>query len=116
MADFLTVESASKQFGGLQAVDEVSFAMAEGALAAIIGPNGAGKTTLFNLIAGAIHRAAAGSLPGKPVRNAVTACTLGIARTFQNVRLFREMTVLENVMVGMGRAGFLPPRCACQGW
>ena len=108
MTDFLMVDKVSKSFDGLRAVDDVSFALEEGALAAIIGPNGAGKTTLFNLIAGAITPSSGRvRFHGKPVRNAVTACTLGIARTFQNVRLFREMTVLENVMVGMDRAGFL---------
>jgi branched-chain amino acid transport system ATP-binding protein len=107
MPDFLTVENIGKSFGGLRAVDGVSFTLAAGELAAIIGPNGAGKTTLFNLIAGAFPPSrGAVRFRGKRVRNAVTACTLGIGRTFQNVRLFREMTVLENVLVGMDQPGF----------
>ena len=113
MSDYLRVESASKHFGGLKAVDQVSFTIADGALAALIGPNGAGKTTLFNLIAGALPLSSGAiTFLGKPVRGPLAACRLGIARTFQNVRLFHEMTVLENVMVGMGGADSSPPPCA----
>ncbi len=108
MTDFLQVEHASKHFGGLKAVDDVSFTLPDGALAAIIGPNGAGKTTLFNLIAGALPlTSGAVRLQGKPVRGVADACRLGIGRTFQNVRLFHEMTVLENVLVGLADTSFL---------
>jgi ABC-type branched-subunit amino acid transport system ATPase component/ABC-type branched-subunit amino acid transport system permease subunit len=99
----LEVRALSKAFGGLRAVQEVSFAVEEGAILGIIGPNGAGKTTLFNLLNGFLrpdHGAVAfagrdlGGL--KPNR----ICCLGIGRTFQVVRAFPRMTVLENVLVG----------------
>jgi branched-chain amino acid transport system ATP-binding protein len=108
LSDFLTIDSASKHFGGLKAVDGVSFTISEGSLSAVIGPNGAGKTTMFNLIAGAMPLTS-GSIKfiGKPIRGSVAACRLGIGRTFQNVRLFHEMSVLENVLVGMGGTGFV---------
>jgi len=92
-----------KDFGGVIAVHNVSFAVTRGEIFAIIGPNGAGKTTLFNLISG-VFPPTAGELyfkghrldRGTPHQRA----TLGMARTFQNLRLFGNMTVLENVMVG----------------
>jgi branched-chain amino acid transport system ATP-binding protein len=108
MPEILSVESVTKQFGGLKAVDDVSFAVEEGALLAIIGPNGAGKTTMFNLIAGAMPVSSGViHLYGGSVKGPVGAARMGIARTFQNVRLFREMTVLDNVLAGMGSDGFL---------
>lgn len=121
MPEFLTIQGARKHFGGLKAVDEVSFSLDEGSLAAIIGPNGAGKTTMFNLIAGATPLSG-GSIrfQGKSIRGPVAASRMGIARTFQNVRLFHEMSVVENVLVGMGDAGFakaslrLPPAVAAE--
>ena len=99
----LTVDKATKRFGGLTAVDAVDFTVDRGQIVAIIGPNGAGKTTFFNLITG-LYELTEGkvdflgkSLPGlKP--HQVTK--LGIARTFQNIRLFQGMTALENVVVG----------------
>ena len=97
MPGFLTIDNVSKQFGGLRAVDSVSFEVGEGSLSAIIGPNGAGKTTVFNLIAGALG----------PTSGQVAAWRMGIGRTFQNVRLFREMSVLENVLVGMAKGAWL---------
>jgi branched-chain amino acid transport system ATP-binding protein len=108
MTEFLVVDNVTKQFGGLRAVDGVSFSIDKGSLSAIIGPNGAGKTTMFNMIAGAM-RTTSGSImfSNRRVTNPVSACKLGIARTFQNVKLFHEMTVLENVLVGMGDMGFL---------
>jgi branched-chain amino acid transport system ATP-binding protein len=99
----LRVEGLSRNFGALRAVEDVRFAVQPGEIYAIIGPNGAGKTTCFNLIAGALA-ASAGS-----VRFAGTEILgvrehhitrLGIARTYQNLRLFPNLTVLENVMVG----------------
>jgi branched-chain amino acid transport system ATP-binding protein len=110
----LETRGLSRHFGGLKAVDRVSFAIDEGAIVSLIGPNGAGKTTLFNCITG-LYPPTAGdivygereSLVGlKPSQ--VTA--RGLARTFQNIRLFAEMTALENVMVGAhcrSRAGVL---------
>jgi branched-chain amino acid transport system ATP-binding protein len=109
----LSVREVSKRFGGLQAIDGLSFDVAQGSIKALIGPNGAGKTTLFNLISGAMEPdsgeilfggAAVQELP--PDRIA----SLGMVRTFQHIRLFPKMTVLENVMVGRhvhSRAGFL---------
>jgi branched-chain amino acid transport system ATP-binding protein len=117
----LDVQKLTKKFGGLTAVNAVDFNVPRGSIVSIIGPNGAGKTTFFNLITG-LYAATSGtalfkgkSLVGmKP--NQVTR--LGIARTFQNIRLFHGMTALENVMVGadlrtstmIGGAIARPPR------
>jgi branched-chain amino acid transport system ATP-binding protein len=105
MAD-IVVNALSLSFGGLKAVDNLSFAARQGAITTLIGPNGAGKTTTFNMISGAL-RPAAGSVrfndtdvTGWPQHR---ICAAGIARTFQNLQLFGEMTVLENVLVGMHR-------------
>ncbi len=103
MSALLRVHSATKAFGGLVAVNNVSFAIEENSISAIIGPNGAGKTTLFNLITGFLPlsegqiRLAEANLTGLPPFR-VASC--GVVRTFQLVRPFPEMTVLENVMVG----------------
>jgi branched-chain amino acid transport system permease protein len=100
---FLSIDGVSKSFGGLRAVNSVSFTVPRGQLVAVIGPNGAGKTTLFNLITGVFPvtsgtmRFAGQDLVGLPPHE-VTA--LGVARTYQNIRLFRGMTVLDNVLVG----------------
>jgi branched-chain amino acid transport system permease protein len=102
-AGFLVVDCVSKMFGGLRAVNAVSFEVARGQLVAVIGPNGAGKTTLFNVITGVfpvtvgVIRFAGRAVQGLPPHE-VTA--LGIARTYQNIRLFRGMSVLDNVLVG----------------
>jgi branched-chain amino acid transport system ATP-binding protein len=102
-AGFLVVDGVSKMFGGLRAVNAVSFEVARSQLVAVIGPNGAGKTTLFNLITGVfpvtvgVIRFAGRAVQGVPPHE-VTA--LGIARTYQNIRLFRGMSVLDNVLVG----------------
>ncbi|VEB95933.1 Lipopolysaccharide export system ATP-binding protein LptB [Cedecea lapagei] len=99
----LTVRNMSKRFGGLTAVDNVSLSINRGEIYGLIGPNGAGKTTCFNLITG-LYPADSGEFsiddnPYFPEKiEKVTAA--GIARTFQNVRLFNGMSVLENVMVG----------------
>lgn len=100
----------SKSFGGLTALSRIDFALKEGEILGLIGPNGAGKTTLFNLITG-VHRASAGHIyfRGKDItRNKPHAiCRSGISRTYQLVRSFPRLTVLENVLVGIyfGRAG-----------
>ncbi|MEN6415409.1 MAG: ABC transporter ATP-binding protein [Armatimonadota bacterium] len=105
----IELTSVTKTFGGLRAVDNVSFRVNEGSLTAIIGPNGAGKTTLFNLIAGALtptngHIDFMGkNLPPAPHK----AAKRGIARTFQNVRLFHDMTVLENVLCAWNTGSFM---------
>ncbi len=100
--NLLQVENLTKTFGGLVAVDRVSFAVRPGAIKSIIGPNGAGKTTIFNLLTG-VDTCTAGEVlfDGHDVSRtpAHTICRLGIARTFQNIRLFADMTVLQNVMV-----------------
>ncbi len=100
---FLRTERLRRQFGGVVAVSDVDFAVEQGAIAGVIGPNGAGKTTMFNTITG-MDTPTAGrvffrdrEVTGLPA-NRITR--LGIARTFQNIRLFKDMTVLENVMIG----------------
>jgi len=103
MAELLTVDQVSKDFGGLRAVNRVSFAVRAGEIVGLIGPNGAGKTTLFNMIAGA-YRPSAGRvlLRGEDITrlDAHQRCKRGIARSFQLVRPFPDLTVLENVAVG----------------
>jgi len=99
----LSVQGASKHFGGLQALADVGFSVERGHIHGLIGPNGAGKTTCFNVITG-LYQPDGGSFilngkaysPSAPHRVAQA----GIARTFQNIRLFGEMSALENVMVG----------------
>lgn len=99
----LSVEGVVKRFGGVHALDDVSLHLEPGEVHGLIGPNGAGKTTLFNVLTG-LYRADAGvfSLDGQPYRpDAVhRVAQAGIARTFQNIRLFGSMSALENVMVG----------------
>lgn len=104
----LTLDGITKDFGGLRAVDNVSFSIEEGSLVAVIGPNGAGKTTLFNLIAGAIPPSSGKvSFEGKLMHASPhKAARMGIARTFQNVRLFHDMTLLENVMCAWNSGSF----------
>jgi branched-chain amino acid transport system ATP-binding protein len=100
----LELRSLSRVFGGLTAVDDLSFSVEQGRIKALIGPNGAGKTTVFNLISGFIP-VTSGSVTfdGLPVtgRPPHRLAALGLVRTFQNVELFLAMTVLENVMVGL---------------
>lgn len=99
----LDLQSVSKHFGGLAAVQDVNLQVWPGEIVSIIGPNGAGKTTVFNLITG-IYRATAGDilLAGSSIVGLTPDRVLrrGIARTFQNIRLFNNMTVMENVLVG----------------
>ncbi len=100
----LEAKSISKQFGGLRAVNNVDLIVKEGEIVSLIGPNGAGKTTFFNILTGLYHPTSGcitfggtkiqGQSPEK-------VTTLGMARTFQNIRLFSNMCVLENVMIGM---------------
>jgi branched-chain amino acid transport system ATP-binding protein len=103
----LTVDRLSMRFGGLLAVDDVSFAAQRGAITALIGPNGAGKTTVFNCITGfyrpsggslLLHRADGGTAALETLKDHRIA-RAGVARTFQNIRLFQGMTVLENLLV-----------------
>lgn len=99
----LAVDNVTLRFGGVTALDDVSFALREGEILGLIGPNGAGKTTCFNVMTG-VFRPTSGrvSFRGQRVsgRQRYAITRMGIARTFQNVRLFPEMTALENVQVG----------------
>lgn len=109
----LQVNQLGKRFGGLKAVDGVSFSLRAGAIKAVIGPNGAGKTTLFNLIAGMLAPTAGEIMfRGRAIQGMrpFRIAGLGIARTFQNIKMFAGMTALENVMVGRhvrSASGFL---------
>ena len=99
----LNVANVSKRFGGLQALSDVGIKIMRGQVYGLIGPNGAGKTTFFNVLTG-LYAPDSGSfeLAGKTYRPSAVheVAKAGIARTFQNIRLFAEMTALENVMVG----------------
>ncbi|MXZ37443.1 MAG: ABC transporter ATP-binding protein [Holophagales bacterium] len=100
---YLAVEDLSISFGGIRAVDDVSFDVEEGEVFAIIGPNGAGKTTLFNLVSG-IYSPDGGSVrfAGRDITSlpAHRIAPLGLARTFQNIELFEHATVLQNLLIG----------------
>ena len=104
MADtILKVANVSKRFGGLQALSDVGIEIQRGQVYGLIGPNGAGKTTFFNVLTGLyIPDSGSFELAGKPYTPKAVheVARAGIARTFQNIRLFAEMTALENVMVG----------------
>ena len=99
----LEVERVTKRFGGLTALSEVGFAINRGEIYGLIGPNGAGKTTLFNVLTG-LYRQEEGvfRFEGRELRDATPdgIARLGIARTFQNIRLFNNLSALENVMIG----------------
>jgi branched-chain amino acid transport system ATP-binding protein len=104
MTDLLSAEKVRKEFGGLVAVNDLDFTIPDRSIVSLIGPNGAGKTTFFNMLTG-VYKPTAGRImfdgndvTAKPP-HAITK--LGIGRTFQNIRLFPQMTALENVLVGM---------------
>lgn len=113
----LSVQGMTKRFGGIVANDDVSFDVAKGGITALIGPNGAGKTTLFNCVTGFYpatggrivlrtggREQEVGAILATPVVGGSHAvCRAGIARTFQNIRLFREMTLVENLLVAQHR-------------
>jgi len=115
----LEVDSVSKEFAGLRALADVSLQVEDGEILGVIGPNGSGKTTLINVISGVIP-ATAGEvrLDGAPLTKlrSYQVARAGVARTFQNIRLFEEMTVLENVEAAASRSprskGWLRPRKA----
>jgi branched-chain amino acid transport system ATP-binding protein len=100
---YLQVNNITKHFGGIVAVDKVSFEVEKGEIISIIGPNGAGKTTIFNMLTG-IYKIDDGEIifDGKPIHNRKPQeiVEAGISRTFQNIRLFNDMRVVENVLVG----------------
>jgi branched-chain amino acid transport system ATP-binding protein len=104
MPELLKASGVRKEFGGLVAVNDVDFTIPEGSIVSLIGPNGAGKTTFFNMLTG-VYKPTEGRIvfdgtdvTGKPP-HAITE--LGVGRTFQNIRLFQQMTALENTLVGM---------------
>jgi branched-chain amino acid transport system ATP-binding protein len=104
MSDLLVADQLRKEFGGLVAVNDVDFTVPERAIVSLIGPNGAGKTTFFNMLTG-VYKPTAGRIvfdgqdvTGRPP-HAIT--NRGVGRTFQNIRLFQNMTAVENVLVGM---------------
>ncbi|EFY02113.1 ABC transporter ATP-binding protein [Streptococcus dysgalactiae subsp. dysgalactiae] len=104
----LEVKQLSKHFGGLTAVGDVTMALEVGELVGLIGPNGAGKTTLFNLLTG-VYEPSEGTitLNGQLLngKSPDKIASLGLSRTFQNIRLFKNMTVLENVLIGLANQG-----------
>jgi ABC-type branched-subunit amino acid transport system ATPase component len=109
MSDILTVESLTRNFGGLAAVSNVHLRLGEGELVGLIGPNGAGKTTVFNLLTG-VYPPSAGTITfvreGRgPTsiggRRPYAICRAGVGRTFQNIRLFKDLTVLDNVVIAL---------------
>ncbi len=101
----LEIEHMTMQFGGLVAVNDVSLSVKSGEIHGLIGPNGSGKTTIFNVISG-YYKPTSGrvTFEGTPISGlpAHQITARGFARTFQNLRLFKSMTVLDNVLVGMG--------------
>jgi branched-chain amino acid transport system ATP-binding protein len=104
MAVLLEALGITKRFGGLTALDHVDFALEEGQIASIIGPNGAGKTTFFNVFTGIyVPEEGTVTFAGTPLlgKRPDQITQLGICRTFQNIRLFSNMTAVENVLVGM---------------
>lgn len=104
----LQLDKVTIRFGGLVAVNSVSLAVEEGSILALIGPNGAGKSTLFNLITG-IYSPTSGTitLKGRPVAGLAThrIAALGVGRTFQNIRLFSDLPVIDNVLIGAHSIG-----------
>jgi branched-chain amino acid transport system ATP-binding protein len=109
----LEISRLTRRFGGLYAVNDVSFSVGTGEVVSVVGPNGAGKTTLFNLITGVL-KPDGGSVvfDGKDITGAAPhrLAAMGIARTFQNIRLFKHLNALENVMIGQvagARSGVL---------
>jgi len=104
MNPLLTIDNLGKRFGGLTVLEDVNFSVPAGDIFGLIGPNGAGKTTVFNLVTGLL-KPSSGSIrfEGRDLDGMAPhhITRLGIARTFQNIRIFKEMSLLENVMVGM---------------
>jgi branched-chain amino acid transport system ATP-binding protein len=109
----LEISRLTRRFGGLYAVNDVSFSVGTGEVVSVVGPNGAGKTTLFNLITGVLKPDAGRVVfDGKDITGAAPhrLAAMGIARTFQNIRLFKHLNALENVMIGQvagARSGVL---------
>jgi branched-chain amino acid transport system ATP-binding protein len=108
---FLEIKNLTMRFGGLIAVNDVSLNVEKGKIHGLIGPNGSGKSTIFNVLSG-YYKPSGGTITfeGKKITGlpAHKITAIGFARTFQNLRLFTSMTVLENVLVGMGHHGKIP--------
>ena len=103
MSALVEVREVSKAFGGVQAVTRVSFDVTKGEIVSVIGPNGAGKTTVLNMISGFYHPDTGRiALEERDITDLAPSriAELGVARTFQNIALFRGMTVLDNLMLG----------------
>ena len=102
-AEILVIDDVTKRFGGLTANENISISIREGEIIGLIGPNGAGKSTLFNCIS-CFYNADSGRITfkGQDIarKNPESICRMGIGRTFQIVRIFRDMSVLENIMIG----------------
>jgi len=117
MENILEVKGLKKQFGGLTAVNNINFTVEKGSITGIIGPNGAGKTTTFGMIAGE-HQPTAGSITfdGERIEKLKPSliCKKGIARTFQVVKVFRELTVYEHVVMGAVAGKSCFSRCSYQ--
>jgi branched-chain amino acid transport system ATP-binding protein len=115
---FLSIQNVAMHFGGLRALDDVSFEVERGSVVGLIGPNGSGKTTLMNVISG-VYKPTFGNVRFKETRIAdvptYAVCQLGIARTFQVVKPFANLAVRENVAVGAmyGRGGNKRSAAAC---
>ena len=120
MQNYLAVESISKHFGGLAALDKCSFSIERNKITCLVGPNGAGKTTIFNVITGFIRPDEGKiSFEGQPLNGLAPSEIIhrGIARTFQNLRLFSEMSTLDNVMVYLGgKTAFGPFAALARPW
>jgi branched-chain amino acid transport system ATP-binding protein len=102
----LAIQNITKDFGGIRVLDNVTFGIREGMITGLIGPNGAGKTTLFNITSGLVKPTSGSIMLGNREITGMSSPRIteqGICRTFQNIRVFGEMTLLENVLVGMHR-------------
>lgn len=103
----LELKNVSMHFGGIKAVSELSFALGQGEILALIGPNGAGKTTAFNTVTG-VYQPTLGQIfsYGRPLagKKPYQVTEMGLARTFQNIRLFRELSVRENILIAIDRS------------
>jgi ABC-type branched-subunit amino acid transport system ATPase component len=107
MEEILKIVNVAREFGGLKAIDDVSFSVKKGAIHGVIGPNGSGKTTLFNVVSGH-YKPTSGEVyfENNPIHPLppYKVCRAGLARTFQNLRLFKQMTVLENICAVLDEA------------